>query len=186
LTTVQATNGPEPGLCCYHLSSGARYDLRVVVNSNTCCGVNETITLTNTHTHAIVGTLPCAMTKFLAPLMMYGLIRLSGSITTLVHPVVESRRRGVAVGDGVSVGGVSGVDGVSGDDRGDGGVEILAPPFELSVEVDMRKMVAMKKERKGGMRGGIRKIRQMLQGWEGDWIHSEYPANVFDLVQLLK
>jgi len=79
-------SGPEPGICCMSLRNGAQYDLRVVANSNKCCGVSDLIVLCNTETKKVVGSLPCSMTQFLAPLIQEDLIMLTGATTQVIHP----------------------------------------------------------------------------------------------------
>eukprot|EP00471_Norrisiella_sphaerica_P003890 CAMPEP_0184480892 /NCGR_PEP_ID=MMETSP0113_2-20130426/2410_1 /TAXON_ID=91329 /ORGANISM="Norrisiella sphaerica, Strain BC52" /LENGTH=512 /DNA_ID=CAMNT_0026859679 /DNA_START=1 /DNA_END=1536 /DNA_ORIENTATION=+ len=80
------TLGPEPGICCSNLKNGAQYDLRVVANSNKCCGVSDLIVLCNAETKKVVGSLPCSMTQFLAPLMQEDLIVITGATTQVIHP----------------------------------------------------------------------------------------------------
>eukprot|EP01006_Ploeotia_vitrea_P035249 TRINITY_DN65849_c8_g10_i1.p1 TRINITY_DN65849_c8_g10~~TRINITY_DN65849_c8_g10_i1.p1 ORF type:complete len:385 (-),score=200.70 TRINITY_DN65849_c8_g10_i1:35-1189(-) len=147
----QTRNGPEPGICCYHLVAGACYDLVVKPNSNECCGVTDSIQIvhapTSSSKRTVIGTMPCSMTKFLAPLVTNNLVRLYGSTGNLVHPV--------------------------------GGV----PPFELSIEVDLRRLLTVK--RKSPLLGPIRKLVQLLQGWGGDWIETLYPANIDDIVDAI-
>uniref|UniRef100_A0A7S2TUN7 SAM domain-containing protein n=1 Tax=Lotharella oceanica TaxID=641309 RepID=A0A7S2TUN7_9EUKA len=80
------TQGPEPNICCSSLRNGAQYTLRVVPNSNKCCGVSDLIVLCNTETKKVIGSLPCSMTQFLAPLMQNDLIVLTGATTCVIHP----------------------------------------------------------------------------------------------------
>mmetsp|Transcript_17641 Transcript_17641/g.33555 ORF Transcript_17641/g.33555 Transcript_17641/m.33555 type:complete len:235 (+) Transcript_17641:1418-2122(+) len=80
------TQGPEPNICCASLRNEAQYKLRVVPNSNKCCGVSDLIVLCNTETKKVIGSLPCSMTQFLAPLMQNDLIVLTGATTCVIHP----------------------------------------------------------------------------------------------------
>mmetsp|Transcript_2944 Transcript_2944/g.4496 ORF Transcript_2944/g.4496 Transcript_2944/m.4496 type:complete len:586 (-) Transcript_2944:265-2022(-) len=80
------TQGPEPNICCNNLRNGAQYSLRVVPNSNKCCGVSDLIVLSNNETKQVVGSLPCSMTQFLAPLIQHDLIILTGATTCVIHP----------------------------------------------------------------------------------------------------
>mmetsp|Transcript_11398 Transcript_11398/g.17040 ORF Transcript_11398/g.17040 Transcript_11398/m.17040 type:complete len:572 (-) Transcript_11398:174-1889(-) len=80
------TQGPQENICCNNLRNGAQYNLRVVPNSNKCCGVTDLIILCNSETKQIVGSLPCSMTQFLAPLIQNELIVLTGATTCVIHP----------------------------------------------------------------------------------------------------
>jgi hypothetical protein len=78
--------GPyEP--CCRHVMQGSMFHLRVVPHSNSCCGVTDTIVITNAETKADVGILPCMQTKFLGPLLLEHLVGLQGVVERLFPPV---------------------------------------------------------------------------------------------------
>lgn len=134
-------------LCCGDITPGASYDMVQRKNANSCCGVTDLIVLRNNSTGRIVGSLPCAMTEFLAPLVDAGLVQLSGATTRVIHP--------------------------------EGGV----PPFELIVHADLIQLVALKQDPAYAL--PIKKLKCLLENWEGDWITSRYPQNVGTVRQLL-
>lgn len=83
----QDGNGPEPGICCQHLTHGSSFTLSLAEGANSCCGVADSVRLRNTRTGGEVGALPCALTTYLGPLIARGVIELTGSISSLVHPI---------------------------------------------------------------------------------------------------